>query len=336
MLGQIVKLDRGFPLVRLEDGSFVRCKHAVDLVKHGDSRGVIGDWVELLMEDGLDNDLDNAQILRILPRKQVLIRKDPADRTQPQILAANFDLIIVTQPLAELNVSRLERELVLAYETGAQVAVVLTKADLAESEGQIQQVRDSVADMVGDIPVLVVSADDRESVAQVSQLIGDRMAVLLGRSGVGKSSLINVLVGQDVQETTPVREGDGKGRHTTVSREMVFLPQGGCVIDMPGIRGVGLWDATDGINAAFADVVQLAQSCRFDDCRHEAEPGCAVREAVEDGSLSPRRLEAYKRLRDENQANLDAREVAQRTKERRGHPRTRGQGSRGKRVRPRK
>lgn len=178
--------------------------------------------------------------------------------------------------------------------------------------------------------VLVVSEKDPQSVKVLADLIadGNKMAVLLGRSGVGKSSLVNMLVGKEVQDTTPVRQ-DGKGRHTTVSREIIELPTGGSVIDMPGVRGLGLWDADEGIGATFSDIEQLAESCRFRDCTHTSEPGCAVKQAVEEGTLSADRLESYIRLREESQQVKERREEAQRIRTRRGHPRRRRQGAPG-------
>lgn len=314
-VGQVVKLDRGFPLVRLLDDPEgrppIRCEHAISLVKGQDYRAVVGDYVEVLVPFGHDKGIIEA----VRPRARAFVRKDPTERAIPQVLAANFDRVIVAQPLADVNVRRLERELVLAYETGADVTVVLTKADLAESDQQVRQVRERVQGLAGpDVQTLVVSAADPESVQQVRRLIPEgTTAVLIGKSGVGKSSLVNMLVGSHIQETTPVRE-DGKGRHTTVSREMVHVPGGGYVVDMPGVRGLGLWNADEGIGAAFADVEALAQQCRFRDCKHGDEPGCAVRAAVESGELSPERFASYQALRRETAVLADRREEARRAR----------------------
>lgn len=318
--GRVVKLDRGFPLVRLDSGEEVRCEHAISLVKGSEYRAVIGDFVVVALPEGHDKGI----IEETLPRTSSFVRKDPTERALPQTLAANFDLVLVAQPIEEVNVRRLERELVLAHETGVQVVVVLTKADLAASREEVEAVRSRIDGFIGDDMVLVVSEKDPQSVKVLADIIadGNKMAVLLGRSGVGKSSLVNMLVGKEVQDTTPVRQ-DGKGRHTTVSREIIELPTGGSVIDMPGVRGLGLWDADEGIGATFSDIEQLAESCRFRDCTHTNEPGCAVKQAVEEGTLSADRLESYIRLREESQQVKERREEAQRIRTRRGHPRRR-------------
>ena len=310
MRGQVIKLDRGFPLVYLEDGRMVRCEHATALVKDETVRAVVGDWVSVQVPEGHEKCIIEA----IEPRTRVFVRKDPAERVLPQALAANFDRVFVAQPLAEVNVRRLERELVLAYETGAEVTVVLTKADLAESEDQVAQVSERVRALVGaEVQTLVISAADAESIERVRALVAPgTTAVLVGKSGVGKSSLVNMLVGAEVQATTPVREADGRGRHTTVSREMIPVPGGGFIVDMPGVRGLGLWDADEGIGAAFADVEELAAGCRFRDCRHMDEPGCAVRAAVESGELSPERFASYQALKRETFQMAERREEARR------------------------
>ncbi len=318
--GHVIKLDRGYPLVRLENGQEVRCEHAISLVKGSDKRAVVGDYVRVSLPDGHDKGI----IEETLPRRTCFVRKDPTERALPQTLAANFDLVVVAQPIEEVNIRRLERELVLAHETGAQVMVVLTKADLMASAEEVEEVRRRIDGFVGNDELLAVSDRSPESVQRLAQIIaeGDKTAVLIGRSGVGKSSLVNMLVGSQVQKTTEVRS-DGKGRHTTVSRQIIDLPGGGHIIDMPGVRGLGLWDAEEGIGAAFSDVEELAQGCRFRDCSHANEPGCAVRAAVEEGSLSPARLESYLRLRSESKQVQKKREEAERIRTRRGHPRRR-------------
>ena len=317
----VIQLDRGFPLVRLDDGREVRCKHATALVKGEKVRAVIGDRVSV----DAPEDADMAQIAEILPRTRVFVRRDPAERSQAQTLAANFDTVIIAHPLAELNLRRLERELVLACETGAAVVVALTKADLADDD-QAQKVAEQVRHIVGDTAsVEVVSEQDAASIEQLRcHVPAGSMAVLIGRSGVGKSSLVNMLAGAEVQATTPVRETDGKGRHTTVNRAIVPIEGGGFVVDMPGVRGMGLWESEEGLAVAFADITALAQDCKFRDCKHTDEPGCAVRAALEAGTLHPARLDSYQHLVRESESQMKASEEARRLERRKGHPRRRG------------
>lgn len=316
--GTVVKLDRGFPLIRTQDGGEFRCKHATAYVKGGNLRAVIGDRVVVDLPDGADM----AQIIDILPRKNQFIRKDPAERAIAQVLAANFDTVIIAHPLSELNIRRLERELVLAHETGARVVVALTKSDLAEDEAQLNATLALVRDIVSDqVDVLLVSEKEPESIELVRSYIPKgSIAVLIGRSGVGKSSMVNLLAGGHVMDTTPVRESDGKGRHTTVSRAMIDVRGGGSVVDMPGVRGLGLWESADGIAAAFSDVAELAGKCRFRDCKHEKEPGCAVLEAVEAGEIPVARVESYRNLMQENEEQRKRREEAERQALRGGAP----------------
>ncbi|MVX60619.1 ribosome small subunit-dependent GTPase A [Enterorhabdus mucosicola] len=308
--GEVVKLDRGYPLVRLSDGETLRCEHATALVKGCDQRAVIGDVVSVSVPDAHDKGVIEA----IAPRTREFVRKDPTERAVPQVLAANFERVIVAQPVSEVNLRRLERELVLAFETGAAVTVVLTKADLAADDEALAAVMDKVRALAGPTAeVLLVSDTDPASVEAVRQLLApDTTTVLIGRSGVGKSSLVNMLVGEAVLDVGAVREGDGKGRHTTVSREIVAVPGAGRIVDMPGVRGLGLWDADTGIEAAFPDIEALAERCRFRDCTHHAEPGCAVRAAVESGTVPAARYESYQALKQEMATVKDRREQARR------------------------
>lgn len=201
---------------------------------------------------------------------------------------------------------------------------MLTKADLMASPAEVEEVRSHIDGFVGNDELLVISDRDEASVQRLAQIIaeGDKTAVLIGRSGVGKSSLVNMLVGSDIQKTTAVR-GDGKGRHTTVSREIIYLPTGGALSTCLACAAWGFGMADEGIGAAFSDIEEIAASCRFRDCTHTNEPGCAVRAAVESGDLAAERLESYVRLREESAQVKTRREEAERIRSRRGHPRRR-------------
>ncbi|HEX6041265.1 ribosome small subunit-dependent GTPase A [Longimicrobium sp.] len=251
-----------------------------------------GDWVAL--DAGADG---AASIHAVLPRRGAFLRKAAGEATEAQVLAANVDVALIATALpADLSERRIERYLALAWESGAVPVVLLTKADLAmDADAAARAVR-AVAPGVDVAAVSSVTGDGLDALGR--WLRPGRTAVLLGSSGVGKSTLANRLMGGEVLRTGAVRE-DGKGRHTTTHRQLLTLASGALLIDTPGMRELQLWSADTGLDAAFADVEALAAGCRFADCGHDAEPGCAVRAAAERGALDPARLASWQRLRRE-------------------------------------
>jgi ribosome biogenesis GTPase len=253
----------------------------------------VGDWVAVrLVDDKM------ARIERLLPRRTVLRRKVVGRRTQAQVVAANVDLVFVVMGLdGDFNVRRLERYLTAVRESGARPVVVLNKSDLCEELER--HVAETLAVASG-AEILVTCCEAREGVEALRDCFSaNETAVLVGSSGVGKSTLINQLVGSDVQATRQVREADAKGRHTTTHRELFELPGGGLLIDSPGIRELQLWADGQSLNEAFDDVDQLAADCRFRDCTHAAEEGCAVVAAVGAGTLEAARLKSFRELQKE-------------------------------------
>lgn len=266
----------------------------------------VGDW--LLLDTA-------GKLVRLLERKSLFQRKAPGTALAQQLIAANVDTLLIVGSLNhDFNLSRIERYLTLAHEAGAEPLVVLTKADLCANAGTlVQQVRQLDALLA----VEIVNALDADSckVLQPWCKAGNTLA-LLGSSGVGKSTLVNTLTGNTVQHTAAIRQDDSKGRHTTTTRSVHFIPQGAVLIDTPGMRELQLSDCDDGIRRAFADIDILAAQCRFKDCQHLAEPGCAVQQAVTAGSLPVRRLANFHKLQAEQARNsLSLRE--QRANERR-------------------
>ncbi len=278
----------------------------------------VGDWVALeatATEAGPD---DQAVIVAILPRRTAFrraasdgSRRSSALLTDEQVMAANVDVAFLVAGLdLDFNPRRLERYLAVAWSSGVQPVIVLNKADIADDlEGRLV----AVEAIAPGVPVVVLSALTGERVADLTAHLGPgRTAVVLGSSGVGKSTLVNALLGEDRQVTGAVREHDSRGRHTTTHRELFVLPGGALLIDTPGIRALEVSGADQGMDAAFDEIADLAAACRFSDCRHEGEPGCAIARAIGDGSLSAERLASHQKLE---------REAAH--VERRGDPRAR-------------
>ncbi|MFB6892965.1 ribosome small subunit-dependent GTPase A [Kitasatospora sp. NPDC056327] len=268
-----------------------------------------GDWAAVDLAPGLPM----PAVAALLPRSTAIIRKVAGKRSDGQVLAANVDTVVIAASLAaEPDLGRIERFLALAWESGAEPVVVLTKADLVDDADFI---RADVEAAAPGVTVLVVSAETGEGIDVLRACTPGTTAVL-GQSGVGKSTLTNVLAGADVMAVQAARSGDQKGRHTTTTRELVLLPGGGVLIDTPGLREVGLYGG-EGVALAFADIEELADRCRFHDCRHDSEPGCAVLAALADGSLPERRMASYRKLQREGEwiaSRSDARLASARLK----------------------
>jgi ribosome biogenesis GTPase len=270
-------------------------------------RPAVGDFV--LVTPGTP-----PQIELLLPRRTLLARAAAGERHQRQIIAANIDAVFVMNGLdGDLNPARIERYLVLVEGSGAAAVIVLTKADRADySEAMIASLRPRVP---ANVEILAINAKSPESVEPLLAYLkpGDT-AVLVGSSGVGKSTLTNTLLGEARQATNTVREHDSRGRHTTTHRALIMLPSGGCLIDTPGMREIKLTGDEELDQGQFADIDALAQECRFGDCGHQSEPGCAVRAALADGRLDPERWQNYLKLRDELAAAADSLEAQMRRK----------------------
>ncbi len=249
----------------------------------------VGDWV------AVESRVDGASVHALLPRRTSVLRHAPGLRSVAQVVAANVDIVFVVASLNhDLNLRRLERYIAFAWESGAAPVVVLSKADLSDDlDGTIAEV-ETVA--VG-VPIITVSAVDGRGIDELRARIRPGTTVaFVGSSGVGKSTLVNTLAGDDLAEVREIRADDGRGRHTTTRRQLHLMPDGGLILDTPGMRELGLWDADAGLERSFADIDALASTCRFSDCGHAGEPGCAVAAAIADGDLDVSRFESWKKL----------------------------------------
>jgi ribosome biogenesis GTPase len=253
----------------------------------------VGDWVAV----ELPKDSGDARIAAVLPRHSRFSRRAAGDPTEEQVVAANVDTVfLVTGMDGDFNLRRIERYLLVASESGAAPVIVLNKADVpSERESMAAEVRA----LVGEVPVHVISCHASGDVDVLKQYLGPgQTAALLGSSGVGKSTIVNRLIGHDLLRTREVREWDNRGRHTSTVRQLIVLPDAGVLIDTPGMRELQLWDVVD-TSGTFGDIELLADECRFRDCRHRQEPECAVRGAIEAGRFPQGRLDSYHKLQDE-------------------------------------
>lgn len=254
----------------------------------------VGDWVVLTVR----KNEGKATIHHVLPRKSKFSRKVAGTNTREQIVASNIDTVFIVNSLNnDFNPRRMERYLLLAWESGANPVIVLSKADLCENLEELIAATEEVA--IG-VPIHAVSTFTSQGMEELKQYFGEGQTVaLMGSSGVGKSSIINHLLGSDVQKVKELRHDGQKGQHTSTHREIFILPEGGLIIDTPGMREIQLWDADSGLQEAFEDIETLADQCFFRNCLHEEEPRCAVRKAIKDGLLDEGRYESYKKLQKE-------------------------------------
>lgn len=253
----------------------------------------VGDFVLLQY-----NPVGDSQVVETLPRRTFFSRKNPTPGMGEQAIAANFDTVFIMQSLNhDFNSKRLERYAIQAWQSGAQPVVVLTKADLSEDFDW--HIRETKAAAAG-IPVVPVSAFTGFGLDELSEYVKPAGTIVcLGSSGIGKSSLVNALSGQEIMKINDIREGDDKGKHTTTHRQLILLPSGAMMIDTPGMRELGMWDVSVGLSETFGEVEELLGKCRFSNCRHQEEPGCAILAALESGELDQKRWKRFLQLKKE-------------------------------------
>jgi ribosome biogenesis GTPase len=293
---RVSEQHRGAYVVLTEEGE-IRAEAAGRLSYEANGFGdlpAVGDWVAVALRPAEGA----GTIQAVLPRRTKFSRKVAWSATEEQVVAANVDTVFLLSSLNEdLNLRRLERYLTLAWESGARPVIVLTKTDLcAAVELRVAEV-EAIAFGVPVHPISSITGDGLELVR--SYIEPGKTIALLGSSGVGKSTLVNTLVGQELLAVKEIRESDGEGRHTTTHRQLVPLPEGGLVLDTPGMRELQLWESAEGLGETFADIEELAAQCRFNDCAHDTEPGCAIRAALGDGTLELGRWLSYGKLQRE-------------------------------------
>lgn len=293
--GRVIRMDRGSCLVAIATGIVRATPYALASRRAGlGDDPATGDWVAVV-----DDPTEGSVIVAILPRRSAISRRDSNEQTVvEQVLAANVDVVAAVSPLdRSFAENRLERFLAMAWESGGLPTVILTKADTSDDAAATAS---AAASLAPGVDVYVTSAVTGDGLDDLRSLIAPGLTlVLMGPSGAGKSTLVNRLVGREAQRTEAVREADGRGRHTTTTRDLIPVPGGGLLLDTPGLRSLGLWEAEGAVADTFPDIEELAARCRFRDCRHHDEPGCAVGAAVVDGTLDARRLSSYLKLENE-------------------------------------
>ncbi|TAH69176.1 MAG: ribosome small subunit-dependent GTPase A [Anaerolineaceae bacterium] len=304
--GQIVR-------VMTEDGEFQVNR---PITKHDKGMEIaVGDWVAL--QDSHENNSHEAgahQIAFVLPRRTKFSRTAAGIELKEQIVAANVDMVFLIQSLnKDFNMRRLERYMITAWESGAIPVVILTKSDCCNN------VEDKISTVYSTVPgvdVHAISCLTGEGTSDIERYLRPGKTIaLLGSSGVGKSTLLNYLAGRELLKTGEIREDDDKGRHTTSHRELFLLPNGALLLDTPGMRSLSLWEADTGMEAMFGDIEELVTQCRFFDCKHMSEPGCAIREAINRGSLEDRRWESWSKLQKEMMILEGRKKMKQKIKE---------------------